>query len=76
MLAYDPFRRRDGELWALMLTVYAVTRFLEEVIRTDEPPILGTRMTVSQNVSLLLLLAAMGLWYYLLRQGKRMKDQG
>ncbi len=76
LLAYDPFRRRDGELWALMLTVYAVTRFLEEVIRTDEPPILGTRMTVSQNVSLLLLLAAMGLWYYLLRQGKRMKDQG
>ena len=68
LLAYDPFRRRDGELWALMLTVYAVTRFLEEVIRTDEPPILGTGMTVSQNVSLLLLLAAMGLWYYVLRQ--------
>ena len=39
--------------------------------RTDEPPILGTGMTVSQNVSLLLLLAAMGLWYYVLRQGTR-----
>ena len=31
LLAYDPFRRRDGELWALMLTVYAITRLLEEV---------------------------------------------
>jgi phosphatidylglycerol:prolipoprotein diacylglycerol transferase len=68
LLAYDPFRRRDGELWALMLTVYAVTRFLEEVVRTDEPPILGTGMTVSQNVSLLLLLVGMGLWYYVLHR--------
>ena len=59
-MAYDPFRRRDGELWALMLTVYAVTRFLEEIVRTDEAPILGTGMTISQNVSLLLLLAAIG----------------
>ncbi len=56
-------------MWALILTVYAITRLLEEVIRTDEPPILGTRMTVSQNVSLLLLLAAMGLWWYLFRRG-------
>ena len=39
-------------------------------------------MTISQNVSLLLLLAAMGLWYYVCvsrpagRMGIRMKDQG
>ena len=68
LLAYDPFRRRDGELSALMLTVYSVTRFLEEIVRTDEAPILSTGMTISQNVSLLLLLGAMGLWYYVLRQ--------
>jgi phosphatidylglycerol:prolipoprotein diacylglycerol transferase len=68
LLAYGPFRRRDGELWTLMLTVYAVTRFLEEIVRTDEAPILGTGMTISQNVSLLLLLAAMGMWVYVLRR--------
>jgi phosphatidylglycerol:prolipoprotein diacylglycerol transferase len=68
LLAYDPFRRRDGELWALMLTVYPVARFLEESIRNDEAAILGTGMTISQNVSVLLLLAAIGLWCYLLRQ--------
>jgi phosphatidylglycerol:prolipoprotein diacylglycerol transferase len=67
LLAYDPVRRRDGELSALMLTAYSITRFLEEMVRTDEAPILGTGMTISQNVSLLLLLAAMGLWYYVLR---------
>ena len=36
LLAYDPFRRRDGELFALMLSVYAMTRFLIEILRTDE----------------------------------------
>ncbi len=68
LLAYDPFRRRDGELSALMLTVYSITRFLEEMVRTDEAPILGTGMTISQNVSLLLLVGAMGLWYYVRRR--------
>ncbi len=68
LLAYDPFRRRDGELSALLLTVYSITRFLEEMVRTDEAPILGTGMTISQNVSLLLLVGAMGLWYYVRRR--------
>ena len=67
LLAYDPYRRRDGELWALMLTVYPVSRFLEEMIRTDEPAIFGTGMTISQNISLVLLLCAGALWAYLLR---------
>jgi phosphatidylglycerol:prolipoprotein diacylglycerol transferase len=64
---YYPFRRRDGEVLALMITVYPITRYLIEVIRTDELPVfLG--MTISQNISLLLLLLAAGLWFYLLRQ--------
>ena len=64
---YYPFRRRDGEVTALMITVYPITRFLVEVIRSDEPPVfLG--MTISQNISLLLLLLAIGLWAYLARQ--------
>ncbi len=66
LLAYDPLRRRDGELLALMLTVYPIARFLLEIIRTDENPVFDTGLSISQNVSLLLLLAASGLWCYIL----------
>jgi phosphatidylglycerol:prolipoprotein diacylglycerol transferase len=68
LLAYDPFHRRDGELFALMVSVYAVHRFLIEILRTDEPPIFGTGLSIAQNISLLLLLAMAGFWWYLLRQ--------
>jgi len=68
LLAYDPFRRRDGELFALMLSIYPVSRFLIEILRTDESPIFGTGLSISQNVSLLVLLGAAGLWFYVLRR--------
>ena len=73
LLAYDPFTRHDGQLFAVALTVYPATRFLLEMIRTDELPIGPTGMTISQNVSLVLLVCAAGLWYYLLsrRPGKK-----
>jgi phosphatidylglycerol:prolipoprotein diacylglycerol transferase len=70
LLAYEPFRRRDGELFALMATVYPVTRFLIEILRTDEAAIRGTGMSISQNVSLLILLATACLWYYLSKRPK------
>jgi phosphatidylglycerol:prolipoprotein diacylglycerol transferase len=66
--AYYPFRRRDGEALALMLTIHPITRFLLEIIRTDEPAVFGTGLSISQNVSILLLAAAGLLWWYLLRQ--------
>lgn len=68
LLAYYPFRRRDGEVTAWMLTLYPVGRFLIEVIRTDEPAIGGTGLSISQNVSLAVLVAAGALWLYLARQ--------
>jgi len=66
LLAYDPFRRRDGELWALFLTIYPITRFLLEVIRTDEPAVFGTGLSISQNVSIMLLVCAAALWVSIL----------
>jgi phosphatidylglycerol:prolipoprotein diacylglycerol transferase len=66
--SYYPLRRRDGEATALLLTIHPVTRFLLEVIRTDEPAVFGTGMSISQNISLLLLAAAGVLWWYLSRQ--------
>lgn len=65
--AWFPHRRRDGEVALLMFTVYPVSRFLLEAIRIDESAIFGTGLSISQNVSLVVLgLAAVG-WVLLLR---------
>jgi phosphatidylglycerol:prolipoprotein diacylglycerol transferase len=66
--AYFPFRRHDGEVIALLLTVHPITRFLLEIIRTDEPAVFGTGMSISQNISVGLLGCGLGLWWYLSRQ--------
>ena len=66
--ALYPLRRRDGESIALLLTIHPITRFLLEIIRTDEPAVAGTGMTISQNVSLVLLVCGAALWRYLSRQ--------
>lgn len=67
LLAFEPFCRRDGELIALALTLYAVTRYLIEDIRTDEAPVFSTGLSISQNVSLLVLVGVIALWFYILR---------
>jgi len=66
--SYYPFRRRDGEVTALMFTLYPIARFLLEMIRVDEPAVFGTGLSISQNISVLLLAAAAGMWFWLLRQ--------
>jgi phosphatidylglycerol---prolipoprotein diacylglyceryl transferase len=76
LLAYDPFRRRDGELFAIMLTISPITRFIIESLRSDEAPVRGTGMSIAQNVSLLLLVCAAALWFYLLRQPRRVAENG
>jgi phosphatidylglycerol:prolipoprotein diacylglycerol transferase len=65
---YFPFRRRDGEVIALLLTIHPITRFLLEIIRTDEPAVFGTGMSISQNISVGLLACGLALWWYLSRQ--------
>ena len=66
--AYFPFRRRDGECIALLLTIHPITRFLLEIIRTDEPAVFGTGLSISQNISFVLLACGAGLWWYLSRR--------
>ncbi len=70
LLAYDPFRRRDGELFALMMSIYPITRFLIEFLRSDEAAVLNTRLSIGQCVSLLLLVCAAVVWFYVLHQPK------
>ncbi len=68
LIAYAPFHRRDGQLFALMLTLYPITRFALEKIRTDEPAVFQTGLSISGNLSLLLLIAAVAVWTYVVRQ--------
>jgi phosphatidylglycerol:prolipoprotein diacylglycerol transferase len=68
LLAWDPYRRRQGELLAWMLTIHPISRYLQEVIRVDEASMFGTGLSISQLISLGLLLAGVALWWYLLRQ--------
>lgn len=68
--SYYPMRRRDGEVFALLITIYPIARFLLEMIRIDETSFMGTGLSISQNVSLLLLAGVACLWWYLRAQPK------
>lgn len=57
-----PFRKRPGDILLLLLSCYAVTRFLLEAIRTDEAGQLGTALTISQLVSIVALALCVGTW--------------
>lgn len=66
-LAYYPLRRRDGEVMALLMVTYPVSRLLIEILRSDEAAIFAG-MTISQNISTLLMVAGGLFWYWLSRQ--------
>lgn len=65
---YFPFRRRDGEVFALLISVHPLSRFLLEMIRSDEPGRFGTDLTIAQWMSIGILAGGIGLWIYLERQ--------
>ncbi|MEX0675491.1 MAG: prolipoprotein diacylglyceryl transferase family protein [Pirellulales bacterium] len=65
LLLYEPFKRRDGELTALVLTIYPLSRFVLEIIRVDESPVFGTGMSISQNISIAVFAGGVALWIYL-----------
>lgn len=64
LTAYFPLRRRDGEVMALLMVTYPVSRFLIEHLRNDEGAIFAG-MTISQNISVLLLACGLLFWVYL-----------
>ena len=66
MLAFEPYKRRDGELLALVLTIHPISRFLLEMIRDDEMAIFNTGMKISQNISIAIFIGGLLLWAYLL----------
>jgi phosphatidylglycerol:prolipoprotein diacylglycerol transferase len=70
-VAYTPLARRDGEVFALVLTLHPISRILLEIIRVDESPALGTPLSISQLMSLALLALAAALWWWIGRQPLR-----
>lgn len=62
LVAYSPFARRDGEILSLALTIHPIARILLEAIRVDEPPALGTPLSISQLISVGLLACAAMCW--------------
>ena len=67
-IAFTPLRRRDGEIFALVLSLHPLSRIVLEEIRTDEQPVFGTPFSISQLFSIVLLACAMGLWCWIFRQ--------
>lgn len=65
---YYPLRRRDGEVFAILLLLYPITRLMLEVVRVDEAGKLGTNLTISQWISLMLIAGAIALWIYIWHQ--------
>jgi phosphatidylglycerol:prolipoprotein diacylglycerol transferase len=63
-----PFRRHHGEILLALLVMYSLTRFTLEAIRTDEVGQWGTPFTISQLVSMIVLVLCVVAWSYLQRQ--------
>ena len=64
LTAYYPLRRRDGEVIGLLMLVYPISRFAIEYLRNDEGVFFGG-MTISQTISVILLLLACVYWAWL-----------
>jgi prolipoprotein diacylglyceryltransferase len=72
LLSYYPFKRRDGSVMVLFMVGYAVHRFLNEMLRTDTEKV-AFNMTLSQNISIVVLIAAAILALAVWMHGPRMK---
>ncbi len=59
-------RRREGQVFALMLLLYPVSRFILEGIRKDTDPV-ALGLTMSQNISLYMFAGGALLWLLLWR---------
>jgi len=64
LVAYYPRQRRQGEIMALLMILYPLTRWPIEALRGDEPALFAG-MTLSQNISLGLLFCGIAVWILL-----------
>ena len=71
---YFPFRSFDGQLFALVLILYPISRYFEEIVRDDEHGVFGTPLTISQWTSLVLLVIGIGLFAGFKNAGRNSKS--
>jgi phosphatidylglycerol:prolipoprotein diacylglycerol transferase len=62
LLAHFPRRRRPGEVMALLMILYSLTRWPVEALRADERAVFAG-MTASQNISVALLSFGLAIWF-------------
>jgi len=65
LLAFQPFRRHDGQIVVVLMLGYSIHRFLNEAIRTEPTYALG--LTLSQWISVGIFTAAVVIEVYLRR---------
>jgi phosphatidylglycerol---prolipoprotein diacylglyceryl transferase len=70
LLAFYPYRRHAGEVMVLFMLCYAVHRFINETLRNDTQPV-AFDMTLSQNGSIIVLVAGLVLGVWLWRKTPR-----
>lgn len=68
-LIFSRFTTRNGAVFAFLFTLYPISRWILEYIRIDETSFMGTGMSISQNISLLVLAAVVLFWIYIYRYG-------
>jgi phosphatidylglycerol:prolipoprotein diacylglycerol transferase len=73
--AYYPLRRRDGEVMGLLMIAYPITRFLIEYLRNDEVAFVAG-LTISQTISVFLLLGGLVYWGWLMTLPDRAHGDG
>ena len=61
--AYYPFRRHYGKVFALLAILYAIHRFLNEMLRNDTKPV-AFDMTLSMNLSVLFGVIGVALFFW------------
>jgi phosphatidylglycerol:prolipoprotein diacylglycerol transferase len=64
-LAYYAQRRRPGEVMALLMVGYSLTRFFTEFLRGDEPLVDPLPLTLSQLISIVLFTGGLFMWTWL-----------
>jgi len=75
LLAYFPRRRRHGEVMALLMILYSLTRWPIEALRADERAVFAG-MTLSQNISVALVILGLAIWFGLRRSSSRERTAG
>jgi phosphatidylglycerol---prolipoprotein diacylglyceryl transferase len=66
LLAYEPFRRHDGQVMAVLMMGYALHRYLNEILRDDPRPVWFERYS-----SVILFAAGALMWLWLQRRASR-----